>query len=944
MKDFDIDAIADSVENKFNVEFRDPFEKPYGDPERQTDSQKIAWEYMQNHNVWRQALIGAKGAGKGQPLDEPVLTPLGWRKMGDLQVGDAVTSRDGSPTTVIGVFPQGKRPVYRVTFNDGTSTRTDDSHLWAVRTGSMKHRGKGFEKIKSTPELMRDLKTSQGYNKWQVPTVDPVKFDSGIPIPVSPYALGALIGDGCFRGGTPGFTSADYEIVERVATETDTEISERYREFDYGLLNGGLLKRQLTVLGLYGKTSHGKFIPERYLRASVEDRKELMRGLMDTDGTVSGKTGTFCTVSRQLADDFAELARSLGVVTKVRTRTTNGGCGYAYRVSVNASFNPFWIDRKAEKYDVNAPQGDVKTIESIDYIGEEETQCIKVAAEDSLYVTNDYAVTHNTYLGAAFAFKFGQEYPGSRGAVVGNTDRQAKDAAGGAFMDICQALGYRAEYFQRKKIRGNEYTKFYIVDLDGQGFQEGNTFKLFVRSMVAVETMEGSKFDFMWFEEIQQAEKKKFVKANSRNRRNFIADADTRNPLFIAGMTDSGTHWMYKMLEENMGFKTKDEFDPETDHSLLLEPVLEENRKNLGSAKIQEYYNTFSATDAERLIHAKRVSHNADRALYEYKENIHKEGRMSRLMCHYDPYAELILSLDFNISPMCGSLWQRVPFNQKWLNGNVRLSWEDDHVAEVAVLQEDGNFKYYDSLREFAEPNQNVLAQIDEWEVWPGDPQGGGTKGLMRHVVRDYAEKHQGSIEIIGDAQGNSKTAASTTTNWDIVREKALAFDDPIVMPGLISNRNGGGGATGKIKWSNPPVEDTLTHTNEILHNANGNTRMCFLPESEYESGGVAASVAVVERRGSGKIDDRRDRSDDKSKPRTHWFDTVRYLGWYFKNEVDEEQRDIGALVDEMKSDRDRSRTGNMPDGMDPERYTGFGDDDQGGWMDFGGSTSGGVF
>lgn len=548
-----------------------------------------------------------------------------------------------------------------------------------------------------------------------------------------------------------------------------------------------------------------------------------------------------------------------------------------------------------------------------------------------------------TYYGATFAFYFGQNWPGAEGVVVGNTDRQAKDAAGGPFLEVCRALGYKAEYFSSKKIRGQEQSKFYVVDLDGEGYETGQTFMLKVRSLEAVEAMEGSEFDFMWFEELQQGDKQDFVTANSRNRGTHIADEETQNPIFVAGMTAGASHWMYSMLEENMSFVPDERFDPDEHDSVLREPVLTENKQNIGQAKIDEYYNTFSSTEAERLIHAKRVSQNSNRAMYEYRENKHRNGRMSHLLCQYDRYDNLILSVDFNISPMCGSLWQRREWNPKWGQENVRLTWNGDTVNQVIVATEDGE-KTYDSLREFAAPDQTVLAQVDEYEVWPKDRMGGGTEGLMRHVVRDYAEMHAAPIEIVGDAQGNSKTAASTKTNWDIIRQHAAKFDEPIVIPGLKSSRKGSGDVTGEVKWSNPLVEDTLIAANRLLQNAEGQARMCFLPRSEYQSDGVAASVAAVERKGNGKIDDRRDRSDDRSKPRTHWFDTVRYVAWYFENEIEQEQRDIETLIDEMQSDRTGSDE-QIPDDMDPARYTGFPDEDQGGgWLDFGSGNSGGVF
>ena len=636
MVDFgaDIDDIAEDVENKFSVEFRNPYERPYGDPERQTDSQRILWGYLRDHNIWRQALIGAKGAGKASRLSDNVLTPRGFTEMRNIRPGDKVIGQDGTATEVLETHPQAKQMLYRVTFNDGTSVVVSPDHLWKVRTGSMKNRGSGW-KVLRTKDLMRDVETSQGYSKWQIPTVQPIQFANAEDVetlPIPPYALGALIGDGGFTGNTPKFSTEDIEILRRVAGETGTGVTS-LSGADYNLINSGNLKDQLAKLGLWGKKSYTKFVPETYKQASVEARRELLRGLLDTDGHIPNRSrGTFCSVSEQLVDDIVDIARSLGVVTEKRHKSTNSEFGEAWRCSINADFNPFWIDRKSNKYDTSAGQGDVKSIKSIEPEEEAYSKCITVASQDSLYVTEDYTVTHNTYYGATFAFYFGQKWPGAEGVVVGNTDRQAKDAAGGPFLEVCRALGYEAEYFSSKKIRGQEQSKFYVVDLDGEGYEQGNTFMLKVRSLEAVQAMEGSEFDFMWFEEIQQGDKEDFVTANSRNRGTHIAGEDTQNPLFIAGMTAGASHWMYSMLEDNMSFVVEERFDPEEHDSVLREPVLTENKKNIGQAKIDEYYNTFSSTEAERLIHAKRVSQNSDRAMYEYREDKHRNGRMSRLM------------------------------------------------------------------------------------------------------------------------------------------------------------------------------------------------------------------------------------------------------------------------------------------------------------------------
>jgi hypothetical protein len=527
-----------------------------------------------------------------------------------------------------------------------------------------------------------------------------------------------------------------------------------------------------------------------------------------------------------------------------------------------------------------------------------------------------------SHYGATFSYYFGQEFPGCEGACIANTDRQSKDAAGEHFMNVGSMLNFNVEYFKSKKMHGQEQSKFYVVDLDGKGYQEGLYFMIKVRSLEAVDAMEGSEFDFIWFEELQDGDRPAFVKAQSRNRGTAIADEDTMNPVFLAGMTDGAEHWMYEMLEDNMSFPTEDQFDPEEDDSVLLEPTLMENKQNIGQAKIDEYYNTFNPTEAERLIHAERVSQNKDRALYEYRSNLHTNGLMSKVLCDYDPYREIIVSVDFNISPMCASVWQVKEWNHDWQDENLQVIWNDSgtSISEVRRWTSEEDYETYPNLRAIAEPDTEVLAQIDEYEIWPNDQMGGGTEGFMRNLVSDY-KSHTMRVTIVGDAQGNSRTSASSRTDWDIIREWAQRLQKAEVVPGLESNDN----VLGPVKYSNPPVKDTLNITNRLLSNANGEPRMCFQPQSDYDSGGVKASVSACETDAKGRIDDKRDRSEDRKKPRTHFLDTVRYVAWFFEDGAKMTAEQFDQHVDEL----DEMERGGPPHADEPNRYAGFNDEEE---------------
>jgi superfamily II DNA or RNA helicase len=366
----------------------------------------------------------ATGMGKAQPLHSKVLTPSGFVFMGDIRVGDLVIGSDGKPTAVLGVYPQGTKNVLTVHFNDRTTVECCEDHLWSVQTKSQKHRTGRYE-VRRAADLIGDLVDGGGNAKWFVPILKPVEFESH-DLPIDPYLLGVLLGDGGIRHRTL-FSSVDEYIVERVRT-TVAAMGLHLRHCggcDYAITHGvpklaNPLKELLKSLGLFGSGSHEKFIPDAYKFADISSRVELLRGLMDTDGHVRPKDAhaEFSTTSVQLAVDVCDLVRSLGGVTRVRIKAPGKYTHkdekregrLSYRVTVSLEVNPFAIDRKAALYKTGKNQGRTKTIVAIEKSREEECQCIKVAAPDSLYVTDGYTLTHNTVLFT----EVGHRHPGRK--------------------------------------------------------------------------------------------------------------------------------------------------------------------------------------------------------------------------------------------------------------------------------------------------------------------------------------------------------------------------------------------------------------------------------------------------------------------------------------------------------------------------------------------------
>ena len=367
------------------------------------------------------------GAGKAEPVSEPVLTPSGWRTMGDLRVGDEVIGSDGKPTRILAVHPQGVRPVWRVEFNDGTSVRCNASHLWTVTKGNDRYRGPTASEpwrkprleparwqVLSTRELARRISEDRpGAHRWKIPYLSEVQFVDAPPLPMDPYTLGVLLGDGSLNSRS---VCTDKEIVSELGWRVWPSAGNRGGAVTAPIPRD--IMKVLKSLGLLSTLSQTKFIPEQFKRSSVQDRWELLRGLLDTDGSPEqGKHGVeFTTTSERLRDDVADLARSLGVrVTVSAARTTSytgtdgtpikGRPSWRLRMAFHESARPFRLTRKADRY-VPPTQRTTphKLIKNIVEEGRSEEQvCITVAADDSLYVTSGYALTHNSYISGAGA-------------------------------------------------------------------------------------------------------------------------------------------------------------------------------------------------------------------------------------------------------------------------------------------------------------------------------------------------------------------------------------------------------------------------------------------------------------------------------------------------------------------------------------------------------------
>ncbi|MEI6823175.1 MAG: SNF2-related protein [Bacteroidota bacterium] len=362
----------------------------------------------------KRVIIGDQpGLGKAQPLNAKIATPAGFIEMKDIYVNCPVSTPDSSIAYVTGVFPQGIRPVYKVTFNDGYSTECDEEHLWTIRDHNQRRRNSGWQ-TKTLKEIIasgveqknspsRIASGRKPVLKWEVPITKPV-FQTCTDYIIPPYIIGVLIGDGSLTNNHVCFSSPDFDdfIVNKVEAYLPENLKLWVnRNVDcpqYFITQNKTTKKnpwykEIENLKLNVK-SIDKFIPQFYLQLNANNRLQLLRGLMDTDGSCFKNRSIFHTMSLRLAENLVQLVQSLGGLANINTYDrTKEFKGIEYQVCVSLNECPFSLPRKANQW---REKSITRFIEKIEYLRDDYTQCIKISSKEELYLTDNYIVTHNT--------------------------------------------------------------------------------------------------------------------------------------------------------------------------------------------------------------------------------------------------------------------------------------------------------------------------------------------------------------------------------------------------------------------------------------------------------------------------------------------------------------------------------------------------------------------
>lgn len=356
-------------------------------------------------------LTGFGNAGKALHIETLIPTVDGWKKMGDVQIGDKVFDENGHPCNVTNVTEvMYGRKCYKMTLNDGTEIIADEDHQWVTDTYSRKRTAR--RKYKKDVEN-NDNKTSKDYlDDMQVVTTKQIsnslygfsnkRFKNHsirlakpihLPyreLPIQPYILGAWLGDGHKDNGR--ITCDDPFILEEIHRQGHI-VKQNKTKYQYNIVG---LKEKLRKEKLIKR----KVIPQEYLRASINQRLELLQGLMDTDGTISDNGSCeFSNKNGMLAYQVFELATSLGIRATIRENDSfyyDKYMGIRYRVLFVTNLPVFKLPRKLAKIK-NTIRFDNRMIVSCEPTESVPVKCIEVDSPNHLYLcTKSYVVTHNS--------------------------------------------------------------------------------------------------------------------------------------------------------------------------------------------------------------------------------------------------------------------------------------------------------------------------------------------------------------------------------------------------------------------------------------------------------------------------------------------------------------------------------------------------------------------
>lgn len=400
--------------------------------------------------------LAGRGAGKAVDVNVFIPTPCGFVRMGDLNIGDQVFDETGTPCTVLATTDYMPKRAYRLHFSDGTHIDACSEHQWVTWTHSARKAYLRSEYVENRTEFPANWTSWRPLNRYK--SNEPVLMPDGpgprtlttqvivdtfthggrgdrnhcIPLagalhlpaarlPIDPWLLGFWLGNGSTKSGEITGHGEDEGYVRSRIPHAGRPYVQPEGKNGFTFTAYGLMARlrELNVLG-------NKHCPDTYLWASIEQRTDLLAGLLDSDGYIDPRKNIveFCSTSRRLAEDVLHLARSLGqkpVLAEGRATLHGQDHGAKFRVTWRPTINPFQSPRKAGQWSPVAGQGlraHHRMITDFECIDPIPMRCITVSSPNSMYLVGKAMIpTHNSRSGSEWLVDRVLKYPMDRAGV-----------------------------------------------------------------------------------------------------------------------------------------------------------------------------------------------------------------------------------------------------------------------------------------------------------------------------------------------------------------------------------------------------------------------------------------------------------------------------------------------------------------------------------------------
>lgn len=503
--------------------------------------------------------LAAAASGKAIPTNTLLPTPDGKKIAKDIRVGDFLFDREGNPTKVLGVYPQGELDVYEITFGDERKAKCSKDHIWAVNKITWKDKN-NFKEM-TVEQLLKDKLINEYHGEnFYIPVAKAVKYNKKNYL-IHPYVIGTFIGDGCCTNEYLTLSSENEEIPNKIKDLLKAdEIYKNPVNYNWTFKKEGhYIKTSILPIEIR-ELNCNKSIPSEYKYGSIEQRFELIRGLMDTNGSISKDQRdnylataniTFTSTSYQLILDVQEILGSLGIISTITKdkRTDKYTKSICYGLSINMKNEDkekiFWLSRKKEvalsvKYNRQKRKYDRTSIRKICNLGyKEEMVCFRVDNPEHLYLMNDYIPTHNT------------------ATTIERINRLIRESADPSKMVAFTFTNQAAE--EMRKRLDNQNNKMFIgtlhsyankiCDLNGIYTEEyilNQDFDKIVRKALTVNTSSYPEVDYLFVDEFQDTDPLQYKFIEKIPAKNRFYCGDERQFIYgFRGCTDKFIRELY---------------------------------------------------------------------------------------------------------------------------------------------------------------------------------------------------------------------------------------------------------------------------------------------------------------------------------------------------------------------------------------------------------------